>query len=219
MVRAPKDESKLSAGERILATATSLFARSGYNGISTREIAAAANVNEVTIFRHFPRKHDLCVSVLKSCFQNVQLRGDLLGDIADAPDGVSALARTFDMIVKSLSDKPEILRLLLYSSLELSAEFDSLARRYLRELIDVTAHYLDPWINNGQLAGKDSKALVLTLIAIGVSYGPLHQLFLQEGIDPDKMFQVYATFCSASHGHSSSHRETATPGECSLPAL
>ena len=36
-----------------------MFANFGYNGVSTRDIANGAGVNEVTIYRHFPRKRDL----------------------------------------------------------------------------------------------------------------------------------------------------------------
>src|ERR1039458_5251376 len=89
------------AGERILATATSLFALHGYNGVSTREIASAAQVNEVTIFRHYPRKHDLYLAVMKSGLRQLHLRGDLLAGIAEARDGQTALALTFDLISRA----------------------------------------------------------------------------------------------------------------------
>ena len=115
-----------SAGERILVSATDFFARFGFNGVSTREIAAAAQVNEVTVFRHYPRKHDLYLAVLKAGLEEVHLRGDLLSRIAEARDGRSALALTFDLIAKTLKQKPEMLRLLQYSALELSDEFEPL---------------------------------------------------------------------------------------------
>jgi AcrR family transcriptional regulator len=133
------------AGQRILATATSLFARHGYNGVSTREIASAAQVNEVTVFRHYPRKHDLYLAVMKSGLRQFHLRGDLLASIAEARDGQTALARTFDLIAETLMEKPELLRLLQYSALELSTDFDPLVRRHLNEFVEVTAHYLEPW--------------------------------------------------------------------------
>jgi AcrR family transcriptional regulator len=60
------------AGERILTTATELFARFGYNGVSTRDVASAAQVNEVTVYRHFPHKHDLYLAVLESELQQLR---------------------------------------------------------------------------------------------------------------------------------------------------
>lgn len=55
-----------------------MFARFGCNGLSTREIAASAELNEVTIYRHFPRKRDLYLAVLRRELRLVYLRGDLM---------------------------------------------------------------------------------------------------------------------------------------------
>jgi AcrR family transcriptional regulator len=179
-----------SAGERILATATVLFSRYGYNGVSTREIAAAAQVNEVTIFRHYPRKHDLYLAVLKSGLQEVHLRGDLLARIAEARDGRTALALTFELIAKTLKQKPEMLRLLQYSALELNEDLGPLVRLHLGELIEIIAHYLEPWMKNGELRCTSSKTVIFTLIAIVLGFGPLQRVFLGEGFGPDGMFEA-----------------------------
>ena len=40
-------------GDKILQAAGKLFARQGYYGTSTREIARLAGVSENTLFRHF----------------------------------------------------------------------------------------------------------------------------------------------------------------------
>ena len=169
------------ASERILATATSLFALHGYNGVSTRDFASSAQVNEVTIFRHYPRKHDLYLAVMKAGLRQLHLRGDLLTNIAEARDGQTALARTFDLISKTLMEKPEVLRLLQYSALELSADFDPLVRLHLSEFVEVTARYLEPWIKKGELR-------------IVASYSAIHRVFTSEGLDPDGMFEVCASF-------------------------
>lgn len=189
--------SKSEAGERILATATNLFAKSGFNGISTREIAAAAEVNEITVYRHYPHKHDLYLSVLKASLEQVHLRGDLLAEITEASDGRAALAKTFELVSSALLEKPEILRLLRYSALELSAEFDPLARKYFHAFVDIVAGYLDPWVRNGQLGGADSRQIVLTLMAIVLSYSSLRELFSTEEAGLDKMFDTCTSFYCA----------------------
>jgi AcrR family transcriptional regulator len=186
----------LDAGERILATATTLFAVHGYNGVSTREIASAAQVNEVTIFRHYPRKHDLYLAVMKSGLQQLHLRGDLLAGIAEAGNGQTALARTFDLIAKTLLEKPGVLRLMQYSALELSADFDPLARRHLSEFVEVTARYLEPWIEKGELRCTSGKTLIFTLVAIVASYSSVQRVFSAEGLDPCAMLETWSSFCT-----------------------
>ena len=51
--------------ERLLDAAAETFARDGIRGATTREIARKANVNEVTLFRHFKSKEQLLRAVLQ----------------------------------------------------------------------------------------------------------------------------------------------------------
>lgn len=48
-----------STSEKILLAAIDLMAQNGYDGTTTKEIAIAAGVNEVTLFRHFGTKQKL----------------------------------------------------------------------------------------------------------------------------------------------------------------
>lgn len=56
----PESETK----ERIIQAAAQLFSERGYTGATTRAIAAAAGVNEVTLFRHFGSKQALFQAVI-----------------------------------------------------------------------------------------------------------------------------------------------------------
>jgi len=181
--------------DRILTTAAFLFAQFGYNGVSTREIASAADVNEVTIYRHFPRKRDLYLAVLGAELQRVQLRGELLARLASAQTGRVALACTYELIATTLQQQPQLLRLLQYSSLELSDDLDPILRRHLGELIEVVARYLEPWIQRGELRCSNAKSLLLTLIAIILSRGPLHRVFVGHADSLNSLFETYLEFC------------------------
>ena len=65
--------------EKIVAAATLLFARQGYHGTSTREIARLAEVSENTLFRHFDHKEEIFWSALRSNAASLKPRRDLLG--------------------------------------------------------------------------------------------------------------------------------------------
>ena len=56
------------ARERLLDAAAVVFARDGLAGSTTREIARAAGVNEVTLFRLFQTKQNLLTAVLERVF-------------------------------------------------------------------------------------------------------------------------------------------------------
>jgi len=193
----PSGSTRGNTQERILTTAASLFAQFGYNGVSTREIASAAEVNEVTIYRHYPRKRDLYLAVLAAELQGVHLRGDLLSRLAEAPNGRAALACTFELIATTLQQQPQLLRLLQYSVLELKDDLDPLLRRHLGELVEVVARYLEPWIQRGELRAVNAKMLVLTLVALVLSREPLRRVFLNDVEDLNSLFDTYSEFCVA----------------------
>jgi AcrR family transcriptional regulator len=53
-----------STRERILREAARLFAVKGYYGTSTREIAAAANIQQPSMFHHFPTKDAIMMALI-----------------------------------------------------------------------------------------------------------------------------------------------------------
>jgi len=185
---------RAGAGARILYTAAGLFAKFGYNGVSTRDIASGASVNEVTIYRHYPRKRDLYVTVLNQELQQVKLRGDLLARMAEATEARTALVRAFELIGATLMHNPDLLRLVQFSTLELGEEIDPLLRNHLGQLVEVVAHYLEPWAKKGKLRGSSTKAVVLALIAMVVNFGSLQRLFLAGGPGPELMFSALTDF-------------------------
>jgi AcrR family transcriptional regulator len=177
---------------RILASAAGLFANFGYNGVSTRYIATHAGVNEVTIYRHYSRKRDLYVAVLDAELQQVKLGGDLLARIAEASDAKTVLVRTFELLSATLLGRPELMRLIQYSALELGEEIDPLLRKYLSELVEVLVRYLEPWVEKGELRCTSAKALVLSLVGIILSHQSLNRLFLGNISGPEFMFESFA---------------------------
>ena len=54
--------------QRLLDAAARVFARNGLEGATTREIAREAQVNEVTLFRHFKTKDNLLSEVVRRTF-------------------------------------------------------------------------------------------------------------------------------------------------------
>src|SRR5919109_1205890 len=51
--------------EQLIKVAIRLFASKGFNGTTTKEIAATAGVTEALIFRHFPNKEALYDAILR----------------------------------------------------------------------------------------------------------------------------------------------------------
>src|SRR5215470_219425 len=84
---------------QIIGIAERLFARKGFKGTTTREIADRARVNEAIIFRHFPHKEDLYWAVVDSKCGLAKGRKDL-ELILDEPSPRDALVKLAEEILR-----------------------------------------------------------------------------------------------------------------------
>lgn len=79
--------------ERIFEAALNLFSENGFHGTTTRKIALLADVNEVTLFRHFKNK----ATLFKEIIQHVKKTNASINDIAiettDAEEALKAIIR------------------------------------------------------------------------------------------------------------------------------
>ena len=73
--------SETETKKRILQAAQRLFARSGYDGTTTRDLAVAAGVAEGTLFRHFDNKKAILIEVATEGW--VELLTDLLTELSE----------------------------------------------------------------------------------------------------------------------------------------
>ena len=80
---------KRDARQRLLDAAQELFCRRGFDGVSTREMAARAGVNEVTLFRLFGTKEKVLYAVMdreadirsKIMLEWLEPTGDVVADL------------------------------------------------------------------------------------------------------------------------------------------
>src|ERR1035441_6198987 len=84
----PHTPKSLERTDKIVQAAGKLFARQGYNGTSTREIAQLADVSENTLFRHFDHKEDIFWAALRWHSSGLRLRSEILEEMenCEAPE-------------------------------------------------------------------------------------------------------------------------------------
>ncbi|MBV9863362.1 MAG: TetR/AcrR family transcriptional regulator [Alphaproteobacteria bacterium] len=116
---------RLDSDERrkaIVQAAVPLFAKNGFAGTTTRELAEAAAISEALLFKHFPSKQLLYREILR-----LGCEGDpALERLAALPPSTAALVRMMHFMVRHFligdeRDRAEMdsrLRLVLYSCLE-----------------------------------------------------------------------------------------------------
>lgn len=120
---APRRDS--SSRERILVEATALFARYGFDGVSTREIANAAALNIATVAHHTGSKTELYLAVFERLHDIEQ---DLLAVALATP---TSLHHLLDTYLDILAREPAIAALWTRRLLEPRPEHADIERRYV----------------------------------------------------------------------------------------
>jgi AcrR family transcriptional regulator len=103
----------------ILMAAMQLFAKKGFRGTTTRDLATQAEVNEAIIFRHFNTKEELYSAILEHKVMEVRAsRHEVLEQLAAGSDD----RKFFESVGRNFLEKHEtdstFMRLLLFSALE-----------------------------------------------------------------------------------------------------
>lgn len=136
--------------ERILASAQRLFARQGFQGTTTKAIAARAGITEAMVFRHFRSKEALYWAVLEETIRSRRVQERLRGMLeAHRGDQELFAALAEDLLRRSQQDF-SMTRLLLYSGLE----NHKLSHRFFRSYISGYYELLANWIRERMDAGE-----------------------------------------------------------------
>jgi AcrR family transcriptional regulator len=109
---------RIPTRQRIVNTALELFARQGITETTTRQIADHAEVNEVTLFRHFGNKHGLLLAVLQEFLQEyllvTQLGESLISsELKSEVDLADFLHHYIQSSLQALESVPELMRSLV----------------------------------------------------------------------------------------------------------
>src|SRR5512141_3098129 len=118
MATAPVRYKAADRRQQIIDVSTQLFARQGFQGTTTRQIAEHAGVTEALIFRHFATKEELYWAVIErkasltGPAERMQQRLDQGGSDMEVLSGIAS------QILERRAKDQTLSRLLLYSALE-----------------------------------------------------------------------------------------------------
>jgi AcrR family transcriptional regulator len=189
---------RLKGDERrrvIIDAALALFARKGFRGTTTKEIAEAAGCSEATIFKYFTSKDELYSAILevKSAIEETlakateaAAKGDDAGVFRAV--GLEALIRT--------EQDPSLMRLLLYSALEgheLSHFFFESKVRHLHEFL---SNYIEQRITDGVFRPVNPLLAARGFVGMVVHYLLIHEIFGVKrpvGILPEEVVETFVT--------------------------
>ena len=168
--------------ERTVLAAAKLFARQGYHGTSTREIARVAGVSENTLFRHFDNKEDLFWSALLWHTSGLRFRRDLQEGLERGDPPAVVLPKLFEFLTDTATYKPELVRLVAVAYLELHAKIEAYCREHFAPMLSALEHYLAGHARQGTIQGRDTTMLTTALLSSTLMQPGVARLLAQDNL-------------------------------------
>ncbi len=160
--------------QQILDVATELFARQGFNGTTTRQIAQRAAVNEAIIFRHFPTKEDLYWAVIENQIALRPGRSKLDARLASSDDAVAVLVGVAEDM---LNRDTTLTRLLQFTALEKHELSDRFYRTHVSGYFEQLAEFIRRNIEAGRFRNVDPLLAARSFIGILFHHFAVQELY------------------------------------------
>lgn len=179
----------------IIKAAIEVFAKNGFRGTTTRDLAAHAEVNEAIIFRHFNTKQELYRAILEQKLtQGQDARFEEIRQLAESGDD-QKFFETFGLhFLERHEEDSTFMRLLMFSALEgheLSEMFlGSMAGR------DPMASYIARRMDDGAFRRMDPHLAARAILGMFVAYIQMQEIFGQKNLKKFDRNEVVATFVS-----------------------
>lgn len=162
---------------QILAVAAQLFAREGFRGTTTRQIAERAGVNEAILFRHFPRKEDLYWAILDDKCRSAGGHEQLEAQLRAPGDERERFAAIAEGILRRNSEDATLSRLLLFSALENHRLADRYFRTHVASYYEALARHIRQRIRAGAFRRVDPVLAARGFLGMVVYHYLIQELF------------------------------------------
>jgi AcrR family transcriptional regulator len=191
--------------DAILAAAAGVFAQHGFRGSTTRRIADAAGVNEITIFRQFGSKEALIREAMQHLTQSAGLAA--LPDIPADPE--RELAVWSESFIQHLRLRSSIIRKTM-SEIEERPEMSECASDVPRRASNDLCHYLTALKKQGRTTEK-FEAKTAAAMLMGAMFADAMGREMMPDVYPqprEKAAHMYAQFLLRALGVENSSRKT-----------
>lgn len=172
-----KNELKSLTKARLLEASVLLFSRGGFNGTGTREIARLAEINESTLFRHYPSKKDLLWAALETRLTKLKFGRELQSALASDACPGTVLPLFFEFLVRTIQEQPELMRLLYISALELPGG-ELMYQKHLGAIFDSVTTYFGNCIRRGVISPVDPRMLTLAVSGSVIANMAAYKVFV-----------------------------------------
>ncbi len=153
---------------QILRVALSLFAKQGFRGTTTKEIAQAAGVSEAMVFRHFATKEELYAAILdyKACSGDSMDPEAMVAEALLEKNDQAVFERLAFGALEHHECDPEFQRLLLHAALEQHELAHIFFEKFVRRVYELLGGYVTERQRDGAMVEIDPAIVVRAFIGM-----------------------------------------------------
>jgi len=172
-VRVPARDRRL----QIMEAAKELFARQGFEGTTTRQIAEAARVNEAIIFRHFSSKEDLYWAIIDRESELTGWQEALRRQLNSGASDREILAGIAEDILHRRAKDSSLSRLLLFSALENQRRSQRFFQTHVVEYYEAIAKYICKRIEDGAFRAVNPLLAARGFVGMVVYHSQIQEIY------------------------------------------
>lgn len=161
---------------QIVRVATGLFAKKGFKGTTTREIAKKACISEAVIFRHFSKKEDLYNAIIDSRCSDDQGQSTLIS-MLKGKNGRDVFTAVAAYLLEEHQRDSSFLRLFTYSALEKHGLSEIFLKKRGLELMDYLESRIKGLVKEGVFRDVDTGLAVRAFMGMVLQYSVAQELY------------------------------------------
>lgn len=172
---------------RIIKAAQRLFARQGFDGTTTRDLATAAGVAEGTLFRHFSNKKAILVEVATLGW--VDILTDLLTELSEM-GSYEAVAQVMRRRMFNLRENADMMRVCF-----MEAQFhpdlrDRVQIEVIAKMTDVAEAFFQTAMDKGIYRPMNPRIVAQVFVGMFAIAGFSHDTIMEPGASPQAVKEM-----------------------------
>lgn len=183
----PPSSPETETRTRILKSALKLFAKLGYDGTTTRDLAESAGIAEGTLFRHFPNKKAILIEVATQGW--VEILTDLLTELSEM-GSYKAVAQVMRRRMLNLHKNADMLKVCFMEAQFHPELRDRIQLEVIDKMTDVAEVFFQSAMDQGIYRRMNPKIVARVFLGMFAVAGFSQDTIMGEGSSPAEMQEM-----------------------------
>ena len=183
----PPSSPETETRTRILKSALKLFAKLGYDGTTTRDLAESAGIAEGTLFRHFPNKKAILIEVATQGW--VEILTDLLTELSEM-GSYKAVAQVMRRRMLNLHKNADMLKVCFMEAQFHPELRDRIQLEVIDKMTDVAEVFFQSAMDQGIYRRMNPKIVARVFLGMFAVAGFSQDTIVGKGASPAEMQEM-----------------------------